>query len=1162
MREFRTGSGTASRFNEAERNPDMTSLKGNLNSVDLANIFQMLTLNQREGTLYIFEGASRKAIYFGLGGASMLTKGKAKTDALGRILLRYDRVTPEQLDHAIRRKQESGRMLGQVLVEESMCSRTDIDEALQIQIQEEVYSLFIWKDAQFEFVEGEPDEEFNSEGAQKLSFSVNSVIMEAARRVDEWGWIQGVVPDTSEVYRYTSRNVPLTDSIFQEAFAGKVLAAIDGRRSGDEVIAASYVNRFEVCKILAILSDAGAIEKLPVPELRREAEAAVTAGDTAAAVKFLSRLVAVKGDTPDMHERLAKAFEREHELESAARHYRVFGEIRAGEGRTQEAYEIHRHVVELLPTDLAAADRMIELFAAEPEGLEARTAEIVARGKDLAEIYLELKRAPRAIQVLHRIVTLAPDDQDVRSRLIAVYVAANMNNEAIAEYESLAETALAVDDLVAAEKIFRKIVAIDRQRVDVVARLDQVLSKKRRRQRNLRNLTVAGGAAVVLAVAGWFGLAWYREMRDTERQRDADSIKRLDALRAEALPVRADLDALVKELTVRPGDMVQLAVSLRTRLPDVEAAATRTQTAVRSLASFRAEFQGLTADEDAMTLSNELSGRLASVKRTVSDIQRSLKENAETSFAQSQQMLSRGESTRGALQKAEFAVRLTQDGSDWLTTEDGQKCAELHRQLQEYIAKFETTRAAVEQKIADNDIDGAFETAVGYLTDHDFPPLDLRTEMPVPVRISSRPAGARILTKEGVDTGLVAGPACVVKISALKGASFDLELPGFKKTPLSIAPVTELVPAAVREKLQRNHDVLLEKSQVFRKATSDGRAVTAAPFASARYAVIPSSRACDVVDLSRHEIVSTLSLNGDRSVRACGLVVPQGADEVVVVPTGDGALMFFDAATGKSRGSWTEARGALVFDLALAGDDVIAADDRGNVYCIGIETRQKRWSFVAFAASGELTNIASAPVVSGAEVYVGCEDGSVQVLDVVAGRKLRTLTPPSASTGRISAPVALSSGAVYAVNRDGSKQTRVSRWNAATGRSDWSVLVAGEVKSAPMPHDGTVFVVTTAGEVHGLKALDGEKSHSGAADRAVKVPGEATMAGGVIYVGCDNGMLYALDVHGPEVEPLWRFPVRTGAGKPIAVTTRSVLAGGLILFGAADGAMYALGAGN
>ena len=84
----------------------MTSLKGNLNSVDLANIFQMLTLNQREGTLYIFEGASKKAIYFGHDGVSMLARGRTKSDALGRILLRYDRVAADGLAQAARRQSE------------------------------------------------------------------------------------------------------------------------------------------------------------------------------------------------------------------------------------------------------------------------------------------------------------------------------------------------------------------------------------------------------------------------------------------------------------------------------------------------------------------------------------------------------------------------------------------------------------------------------------------------------------------------------------------------------------------------------------------------------------------------------------------------------------------------------------------------------------------------------------------------------------------------------------------------------------------------------------------------------------------------------------------------------------------------------------------------
>jgi hypothetical protein len=312
----------------------MTSLKGNLNSVDLANIFQMLSMNQREGTLYIFDGQGRRAIYFGREGVSMLARGKARQDSLGRILIRHDLITREQLEEALAKQSEgSGRMLGQVLVERNVISRQQVEEALRIQIEEEIYNLFICQDAQFEFVEGEPDEEFrNAEGVNRITFNVNSLIMEAAQRIDEWEWIQKVVPSLDEIYRFTGENVSLDDPLFETPLAGKVLAAVDGSQSVDEIIVSSCVNQFEVCKILALLIEPGAVEPLAVSELRRKAEEAVAAGATQAAVKFLSRLVAVKGDTPGMHRQLAEVFESEREYEKAAFHYRVFAEIQVDAG--------------------------------------------------------------------------------------------------------------------------------------------------------------------------------------------------------------------------------------------------------------------------------------------------------------------------------------------------------------------------------------------------------------------------------------------------------------------------------------------------------------------------------------------------------------------------------------------------------------------------------------------------------------------------------------------------------------------------------------------------------------------------------------------------------------------------------------------------------------
>ena len=202
------------------------SLRGNLNSVDLANIFQMLSINQKEGTLNIFDRGSRKSIYFSRDGVSMLSHGRVRQDPLGRILLRYDRISDEQLSRALVMQQQTGRLLGMILEENRIINREIIDDALRIQIEEEIYSLFIWKDASFEFIEGIAPKELEELGEiTRLTFNVNSLIMESARRIDEWENIKGHVSTLNEIYRYTGQNMELSEYIFTEPYCEKVLAA-------------------------------------------------------------------------------------------------------------------------------------------------------------------------------------------------------------------------------------------------------------------------------------------------------------------------------------------------------------------------------------------------------------------------------------------------------------------------------------------------------------------------------------------------------------------------------------------------------------------------------------------------------------------------------------------------------------------------------------------------------------------------------------------------------------------------------------------------------------------------------------------------------------------------------------------------------------------------
>jgi outer membrane protein assembly factor BamB/tetratricopeptide (TPR) repeat protein len=1136
----------------------MMALKGNLNTVDLANIFQMLSLNQCEGTLYIFEGASRKAIYFAKDGVSMLSRGRPRSDALGRILVRQDHVTPEQLAAALAKQAGNARLLGQILVDDGVCTRENVEEALEIQIREEVCRLFLWKDAQFEFVEGEPDEEFRKEGVQRLTFSVNGIIVEAARRVDEWEWIQGVVPEASEVYGYTGTNVDLKDSVFSEPFAGKVLAAIDGRRCVDEVIDASCVNKFEVCKILAILVESGAVAKLSADELAKQADAATADGDGAATAKFLSRLVAAKGETPEIHKRLAEAFQSMRELEKSAHHYGVYAEVRVDAKDMKEAFDVYRRICGLLPTDLAAADRMIELFTSAPDGLEAHAKEVVERGKRLAEIYLELKRPARAVQTLQRIAALGPDDIDLRNRLVTTYLAGGMNAEAIAEYEALADAALARKDYENAEMICRRILAIDRNRADVAARIEQVVAKRRLRQRGIRGVLIAMAVVAAASVATWQAVALFKSHRAARAQREIESQDALQAVRAKTAPLVAELDSLLRELSSSTTDAAAIAATLRQRLPRVNAAQKGVADAAAPLAELCERCEGLVTEEDARSLAADVSGKSSVLKRKTEDLRRIVREAADLHIDQAKQMLANVDSTRAVLAELETGVKLAEDCEGPLTSEADLQSIELRAHVRGYVAKYDDTKTAVEKKLAEGDVDAAYDLAVNYLTDKDFPPPDLRAAMPVPVRLVSRPAGAHVLTRDGTDTGLVAGPKCCATISLGTGASFVFDAPGFERASVSIPAVKDADITVVREQVKRRYEVTLEKSLAFRRATSGGDPVCAAPFASDRYLVVPSGRACDVVDLKQGRLAATLPLQAELGLRACGVVATVDGTDVVVLPTADGTLRFFDAETGKPRGAWSESHGAVTFDLALVGADVIAADDRGGLYCIGVARRAKKWSGQALLANGDPAYFSAAPVVAGGSVYVGCEDGSVRAADLADGRFVSLLPRPAENAGRVCAPTTVDAGAAYVLNKSGAKATRVTKWNVAAARAEWTTTVAGESRSAPALVGGEVFVATTGGEVIGLGAADGRPTRSMTVERGVKVLGEATLDGTTLYVGCDDGVLYAVDLAGKPIEPNWRFMVRSAAGKPSAITTRCVSAGGLLLFGAADDAVYAL----
>ena len=77
------------------------SLKGNLGSVNLTEIFQMLSLSAREGTLFIYEGSRKRAISFTKEGVSIRSRERNESNLIGKILVRLGRIEESSLQSAM-----------------------------------------------------------------------------------------------------------------------------------------------------------------------------------------------------------------------------------------------------------------------------------------------------------------------------------------------------------------------------------------------------------------------------------------------------------------------------------------------------------------------------------------------------------------------------------------------------------------------------------------------------------------------------------------------------------------------------------------------------------------------------------------------------------------------------------------------------------------------------------------------------------------------------------------------------------------------------------------------------------------------------------------------------------------------------------------------------
>ncbi len=183
--------------------------------------------------------------------------------------------------------------------------------------------------------------------------------------------------------------------------------------------------------------------------------------------------------------------------------------------------------------------------------------------------------------------------------------------------------------------------------------------------------------------------------------------------------------------------------------------------------------------------------------------------------------------------------------------------------------------------------------------------------------------------------------------------------------------------------------------------------------------------------------------------------------------------------------------------------------------------------------------VVTRPAVSESEIVFGSEDGSLYVLNVRSGKLLWTYP----TNGRVrSSPRIIENIVIF-----GSDDRRVHAVNLAHTRAIWTFNAADAVRSTPLFHQERIYVGCESGDFYCLD-LRGELKWRQQARRAVTA--SPIVVGQTIYFPSLDGMLYA--VEGQTGWILWRF--RMGKG---SITTPAT-AEHLLFVGSADGNLYAV----
>jgi len=157
----------------------VVDLKGNLKSLELSTILQMLSAENKTGILYFTQDQAIRAVCF-KDGKIVAASGK-EGQRLGQILHDKGLISEKQLEEGLKKAKESGKRVGEALLDLEYINEANLKDLVRYQIREALSDISLWAEGDFEYLECPV--EFDERGIHDIN--TMGIILEAVAKRDE-----------------------------------------------------------------------------------------------------------------------------------------------------------------------------------------------------------------------------------------------------------------------------------------------------------------------------------------------------------------------------------------------------------------------------------------------------------------------------------------------------------------------------------------------------------------------------------------------------------------------------------------------------------------------------------------------------------------------------------------------------------------------------------------------------------------------------------------------------------------------------------------------------------------------------------------------------------------------------------------------------------------